>query len=120
MPSAHIVLLRPRQGLSAEDRDRLFTALEHALVNIPMILRARVGRRVTLGRPYDAQNSQDFPYAAIIEFATEADLRAYLDHPAHSELGQVFFEVAEAALVYDFELVGAEQAHRLLDGGGPP
>lgn len=113
MSFAHIVLLRPKATLPEADRDRLFTALEHALVNIPMIRHARVGRRVTLGRQYDAQNTQDFPYAAIIEFASEADLRAYLDHPAHGELGQVFFDVAEAALVYDFELLEGEQARRL-------
>jgi hypothetical protein len=113
---AHIVLLRPRPDLSPDDRDRLFVALEHALVNIPIIQRARVGRRVTLGRYYDTHNAEDFPYAAVIEFASEADLLTYLDHPAHVELGQCFFEVAEAALVYDFGMVEAERVRELPDG----
>ncbi|MGE0043667.1 MAG: Dabb family protein [Vicinamibacterales bacterium] len=111
---AHIVLLRPRADLSPGDRDRLFAALEHALVNIPMIARARVGRRVVLGRFYDQQNAGDYPYAAVIEFRGEAELRAYLDHPAHVELGRLFFEVAEAALVHDFEMVEAGQVRDLL------
>lgn len=111
---AHIVLLRPRPDLSTGDQERLFAALEHALVNIPMIARARVGRRVTLGRAYDQQNTQDYPYAAVIEFDSEADLRAYLDHPAHVELGRLFFEVAEAALVHDFGMVEAGQVRDLL------
>jgi len=111
---AHVVLLRPRPDLSHAERDRLFASLEHAIGNIPMIRRARVGRRIILGREYDRQNAADFPYAAMIEFDTEADLRAYLDHPAHHELSEHFYRTAEAALVYDFVLGDAAQVSVLL------
>ena len=41
--------------------------------------------------------------ASILEFANEADLRAYLDHPAHVDLGRLLFTAADAVLAYDFE-----------------
>ena len=96
---SHVDLRRPRPDLSHAERDPALASLEHAIGNIPMIRRARVGRRITLGREYDRQNASDFPYAAMIEFDTDADLRAYLDHPAHHELSEHFYRAAEAALV---------------------
>jgi hypothetical protein len=101
---AHVVLFRPKSSLSAEDRQTFVEALEHALTNIPLIKRATIGRRVTLGRLYD-QQAADFPFAAILEFDSEADLRAYLDHPAHQALGQQFYLKADAALVFDFAAI---------------
>jgi hypothetical protein len=44
-----------------------------------------------------------FEYSAILEFESEAGLRAYLDHPAHVALGQRLFLASEAVLAYDFE-----------------
>lgn len=101
---AHVVLFRPKSELTAVARSAFIDALEHALVNIPLIKRARVGRRITVGRPYDQQNTEPFPFAAILEFETEADLRGYLDHPAHERLGEQFYLTSERALVFDFEL----------------
>jgi hypothetical protein len=108
---AHVVLFQPRPNLSPAQRDAFAQSFERALTTIPEVRRARVGERRNLGRPYDEMNARDFPYVAIIEFDSEADLRAYLDHPAHQDLGQRFYEHANAALVYDFELSeGAELA----------
>jgi hypothetical protein len=101
---AHVVLFQPRADLSAADREAFAASFERALTGIPEVRRARVGERVNLGRQYDQQNARDFSHAAIIEFDSEADLRAYLEHPAHQELGQRFYQAAEAALVYDFAL----------------
>jgi len=46
----------------------------------------------------------DYEYAAVIEFDDEAGLKAYLEHPAHQQLGSQFFEMFEQALMYDFDL----------------
>src|SRR5262245_45748597 len=70
---AHVVLFRPKTGLTAEDREAFVGALEQALTKIDLIQRATIGRRVKLGRLYD-QTATDFPFAAILEFASEADL----------------------------------------------
>ncbi len=111
---AHIVLFRPRVGLNDAERAAFLDALEHAFVNIPLIRRVRVGRRITLGRSYDAQNAEDFPFAAILEFDSAPDLRSYLEHPAHHALGEQFYVAADAALVCDFDLVEGARVRELL------
>ena len=111
---AHIVLFRPKADLSEDQRRAFVTALEYSLVNIPLIKRARVGRRLTIGRLYDQQNTQDFPFVAILEFNSEVDLRAYLEHPAHQMLGAQFYVTADAALVFDYELFDGLQVRDLL------
>jgi hypothetical protein len=111
---AHVVLFRPKAELSEDQRREFVTALEHALVNIPLIKRARVGRRLTMGRLYDQQNTHDFPFVAILEFDSEGALRAYLEHPAHQMLGAQFYHTANAALVFDYELLEGLQVRDLL------
>ena len=46
--------------------------------------------------------AEHYEYSAILEFDSEADLRAYLDHPAHNDLGRLLFTSADAVLAYDF------------------
>ena len=100
----HVVLFRPRAGLSPSDRDGLAAALRVALETIPSIRRARIGRRVTHGRPYEQLMRVDYEFAALLDFDDLAGLKAYLDHPAHDALAARFFSVSEEALLYDFAL----------------
>lgn len=109
---AHVVLFRPRPELTDTERAQFVDAFEDAIRNIPLIRRARVGRRITMGRAYDEHNAEEFPFAAILEFETEADLREYLNHPAHQRLGEQFYFAAERALVFDFVL--SEDARTVL------
>ena len=111
---AHVFLFRPKANLTDDERQALIGALAHALENIPLIGRALIGRRKILGRQYDGFNTLQFPYAAILEFESEHDLRAYLDHPAHEILGEQFYFTSESALVFDFELLGPDRARELL------
>lgn len=111
---AHVVLFKPRPDLSPADRESVITAMQLAFTNIPEIQRVRVGRRTILGRPYDADSKIAFQYAAVLEFESEDTLRQYLDHPAHVDLGRRFGETAEAALVYDFEIVEPEEIQKLV------
>jgi hypothetical protein len=100
---AHIVLFRPRAALAADQRQALVNALRGAVEGIPQIKRATIGTRILLNRPgYEAQMAEHYDYSAILEFESEADLRAYLDHPSHNELGKLLFTSAEAVLAYDF------------------
>jgi hypothetical protein len=75
-----------------------------AAAKIPSIRRARVGSRVTLGRPYEQSMTVDYSFAAILEFDDAAGVKAYLDHPLHEQLAQQFFACIEQALMYDFDL----------------
>ena len=104
---AHVVLFRPRTDLGGAARDALASAFERALREIPSIRRARVGRRVTHGRPYEALMQVDCQYAAILEFDDISGLSAYLEHPAHEQLAAHFFNAFEDALMYDFEMSGS-------------
>jgi hypothetical protein len=110
----HIVLFKPRADLAPADRDALVTSFERALREIPSIARARVGRRVTHGRPYESLMRVDYQYAAVLEFADVAALKAYLEHPAHADLATRFFSAFEEALMYDFALT--EDAAALPQG----
>jgi len=100
----HVVLFRPRAGLSPAQRGGLADALRTALETIPSIRRARIGRRVTHGRPYEQLMRVDYEFAALLDFDDLAGLKAYLEHPAHEALATRFFEVLEEALMYDFAL----------------
>jgi hypothetical protein len=99
----HIVLFRPRAGLSADERAGLAAALRNAIKTIPSVRRARVGRRVTHGRPYEQRMSVDYAYAAMLDFDDLGGLRLYLEHPAHEALATRFFKVLDESLIYDFE-----------------
>ena len=111
---AHVVLFRPKPTLNRAEREAFVDALKHALTEIDLIQRATIGKRVTLGRAYDQQNTADFPFAAILEFATEADLRAYLEHPAHANLGRQFYFASEHALALDYEWLEGDWPRQLL------
>jgi len=101
---AHVVLFRPRAELSEHERSALLDAFARAQADIPSIRRTRVGARVTHGRPgYERMMSEDYEYMAILEFDDMAGLEAYLEHPAHKDLAQQFFNAFEVALMYDFE-----------------
>jgi hypothetical protein len=99
----HIVLFRSKPGISASDRAAMLAALHAAASEIPSVRRFQVGARVTHGAAYEKLMLHDFPFAAIIEFDDLAGLQAYLRHPLHARLSQLFYELQEAALAYDYE-----------------
>ena len=101
---AHVVLFRPKPELPDAARQRLVDGFTRAIREIPQIRRARIGLRVTHGRPYEQLMRADYSYAAILEFDDVESLKAYLAHDAHEVLGAAFFECFEDALIYDFEM----------------
>jgi hypothetical protein len=113
---AHIVLFRPKPQLSNEARQRLIEAFGRAVREIPQVRRARIGRRVMHGRPYEQLMRADLSYAAVLEFDDVDGLKSYLAHPAHDALGAAFFESFEEALIYDYELADASQTLTVLAG----
>ena len=104
----HVVLLRPRAGLSAEERAGLADAFRAAVRSIPSIRRVRVGRRVTHGRQYEQSMRVDYEYAALLDFDDVAGLKAYLEHPAHEALATRLFQMLDESLIYDFDLEEGE------------
>ena len=109
---AHVVLFRLRPDVPLSERRTLIDTYAVALRDIPAIRRARVGRRVRIGRAYEDMMRSDFPYAAILEFDDLAGVREYLDHPAHEELSTRLFAAVAETLVYDFEMEGSAEGLR--------
>lgn len=97
------MLFRPKASLTPGERNELFDAMRATHREIPTIRRFIVGTRFTTGFPYDAL-ARDFPYFALLEFASKADLDTYLTHPAHVRLGDLFYLTSDAAEAYDFAL----------------
>lgn len=100
----HVVLFRPKPSLTPEAREALLASFTAAVQEIASLRRARVGRRVRTGRPYEQAMREDYTHAAVLEFDDQAGLLAYLAAPAHEELARRFFADVEQVLVYDFNL----------------
>jgi hypothetical protein len=100
----HVVLFRPKPDVSETDRAAMFAALEAAAHDIPTVRRFRIGDRVLHGAAYESILRDDFPFAAIVEFDDLAGLQTYLQHPQHEALGQLFYQLQEAGLAYDYEM----------------
>ena len=100
----HVVLLRPRADLSADERTGIVDAFRTAVRTIPSIRRVRLGKRVKHGRQYEQSMGVGYEFAALLDFDDVEGLQAYLEHPAHAALATRFFQVLDEALMYDFEL----------------
>ena len=100
----HVVLFRPKPGLGESDRAVIFSALRAAATEIPTVRRFHLGTRVTHGAAYEKVMPHDFPFAAIVEFDDLDGLQAYLAHPSHDRLGELFYALQEAALAYDYSV----------------
>jgi hypothetical protein len=113
----HVVLFRLKPNLTDDERDALAAALSRATREIPSIRRARVGSRVTMGRPYEQLMTTDYSFAAMLEFDDRDGLRAYLDHSAHEQLAHRFYASVEQALTYDFEMWESDEGIERMRGG---
>jgi hypothetical protein len=102
---AHIVLFRPKPDISPTDRQAMFDALQGAAAEIPSVRRFQIGTRVKHGPQYEQLMTEDYPYSAVIEFEDLFGLQAYLQHPRHQALGELFYRLLEKALAYDYAMV---------------
>jgi hypothetical protein len=101
---AHIVLFRPRPDISPTDRQAMFDALQAAASGIPSVRRFHIGTRVKHGPQYEHLMTEDYPFSAVVEFEDLAGLQAYLQHPRHQALGELFYLLVEKALAYDYAM----------------
>jgi Stress responsive A/B Barrel Domain len=100
----HLVLFTPRSDLGEVGLTTIRDTLQHALTEIPSIRSYKVGRRVRFGTAYDRAAPLDFEFLVTIEFEDERALSDYLAHPAHQQLGQMFYATSAHALACDFKL----------------
>ena len=109
----HLVLMKPKPDLTETDRRAFIAAFEAAVRDIPQIRGVRIGRRVVHGAGYERTSPDAADFLAALDFDDLAALQDYLRHPAHEALGIRFGECLSAALVYDFEIVAADELSRL-------
>jgi hypothetical protein len=109
----HVVLFRPKADLDEAARASLVAAIERAHREVPVIRRFLVGARTLRTVSYAAM-MPEYPFIAIIEVDDAPALEAYLAHPAHAELGRLFWDTSDSALAYDFEMVDASRASAYL------
>jgi stress responsive alpha/beta barrel protein len=100
----HAVLFRPKANVTGSARQAMFDALTVAATEIPSVRRFHIGKRVTHGAGYERMMTADFPFAALVEFDDLAGLQAYLQHPMHEKLGELFYALLDVGLVYDYEV----------------
>ena len=112
---AHVVLFDLRPDLTVEERGRFIAALRHALTSIPSIRRHVVGRRQSIGAGYETAAAEGFGYLGVLEFDDRAGLEQYLAHPAHQELGALFWSCSSRTLVLDVELAGPDLARTFAE-----
>lgn len=104
----HLVLMKPRPDLTADNRAALIDALEHAIREIPAVRDVRIGRRVRHGAAYEAGMPDTADFMIALAFDDLTGLQTYLRHPAHADLGARFGQSFSSAWVYDFEGGGVE------------
>ena len=100
----HLVLFSPRPDLAETEQADVRDTLQRALTEIPSIRSYKVGRRLRFGTAYDRAAPLDFEFLVTIEFEDERALSDYLAHPAHQQLGQMFYQTSAHALACDFKL----------------
>jgi stress responsive alpha/beta barrel protein len=101
---AHIVLLQPKPDLTEVQRADALATIRRSATNLPDV-RLRVGRRVKHGLPgYEQLMATDFEFALIIEVEDVDALKRYLQAPAHTALGELFYTATRAALAYDYAI----------------
>jgi hypothetical protein len=99
----HLVVMKPRAGLSTRDREAFVEAFEHAVATISAVRAVRVGRRVTHGAEYEEGSPDAADFLIQIDFDDLAGLQTYLRHPAHEAVSAQFTRLLESGWVYDFE-----------------
>ena len=109
----HVVLFRPKADLAGADRASLVAAIEKAHREIPVIRRFLVGTRTLRGASYAAA-MPEYPFLVLIEVEDARMLERYLAHPAHAELGRLFWQTSDSALAYDFEMRDASESSAFL------
>jgi hypothetical protein len=106
---AHLVLLKPRPDLTADQRRAFAAAFERAVTVIPSVRSVQVGHRVRHGAGYESGMPDVADIVALLAFDDLEGLQTYLNHPAHAEVGRLFGTLLQSALVFDADLGGVER-----------
>lgn len=114
---AHVVLFEPKATITEQDREAFLDAMKVAFQEIPTVERSLVAKRRLIGAGYESKlGDQTYSYVSVVEFEDVEALRAYLEHPLHQRLGQLFWQNCDRTLIIDadtFWLNAKEVVNRL-------
>ena len=106
---AHVVLFNPKP---AATRDVLLSCaqlLERLAREVPGVIRASAGRSIPIDAGYPRSfGEKTYQNVCVVELENRESLLAYLNHPLHRELGRLFWEMCDAAVVMESEMVDAK------------
>ena len=106
---SHIVLFRAKDGLTRDQRQSFALKIQEACRVIPKVRRAMVGRAKDIDAGYSRSlGDNTYQFAAVLDFDSIDDLRLYLQHPLHRDLGRQFWECCESTVVMEVEAVDAK------------
>jgi hypothetical protein len=115
---AHVVLFEPKATVTDHDRETFLDAMKTAFKEIPTVTRSMVAKRELIGAGYESKiGDKTYSYVCVAEFADADGLRAYLEHPLHQRLGQLFWQYCDRTLIVDaasFWLDAKEISNRQL------
>lgn len=101
---AHVVLFEPKATTTEADRESFLDAMKLAFREIPSVDRSLVAKRQPIGASYESKiGDQTYSYVSVVEFKDVHALKAYLEHPLHQQLGQLFWQNCDRTMIVDAE-----------------
>jgi hypothetical protein len=105
---AHIVLFNPKRELTTGERQSFAQSVRASVRRIGGVQRALIGKAVAVTPQFERSfGDKTYEYAAVLEFPDTTALRDYLNHPVHRELGRLFWDNCESAVVMEADLADA-------------
>jgi hypothetical protein len=99
---AHVVLFEPKATITDQDRETFLDVMKAAFREIPTVKRSMVAKRELFGAGYESKiGDQTYSYVCVAEFEDVDSLKAYLEHPLHQRLGQLFWQYCDRTLIVD-------------------
>jgi Stress responsive A/B Barrel Domain len=106
---AHIVLFNPKSNATPEVLLSCAQLLERLAREVPGVIRASAGRSIALDPGYPRSfGEKTYQNVCVVEFGDRESLLNYLNHPIHRELGRLFWEMCDSAIVTESEMVDAK------------
>jgi hypothetical protein len=92
----HLVCFNLKELATEEQLAAILRSARQQLTAIPGV------RNLDIGKALDTHSQAPYRYALTMEFADEASLAVYIDHPLHQEFRKVFAQAREVVQSMDF------------------
>ena len=99
----HLVLFNVKESATNEQMAAVVRSAQQQLARIPGVRNLAISRAIA---PY---TESPYGHALTMEFADEAALAVYMDHPLHQEFRKVFSTVRKDVVSMDFVELGASE-----------